>query len=134
MIFGIIMTLISAAALVIGISDGEILGIIAGLCGVPLGIWCVIYYRKNSKKEKERNKKQNQPERQISIDMDFDYDWRLMNDRIVKGMIVERKIYLNEINTLPGFTKISMYPQLMNDFGISYSELLDRVIQLAFDK
>lgn len=97
MIFWIIMTLISAAALVIGISDGEILGIIAGLCGVPLGIWCVIYYRKNSKKEKERNKKQNQPERQISIDMDFDYDWRLMNDRIVKGMIVECKIYLNEI-------------------------------------
>ena len=44
------------------------------------------------------------------------------------------QIYLNEINTLPGFTKISMYPQLMNDFGISYSELLDRVIQLAFDK
>ena len=29
---------------------------------------------------------------------------------------------------------ISMYPQLMNDFGISYSELLDRVIKLAFDK
>ena len=44
------------------------------------------------------------------------------------------QIYLNEINTLPGFTKISMYPQLMNDFGISYSELLDRVIKLAFDK
>ena len=44
------------------------------------------------------------------------------------------QIYLNEINTLPGFTKISMYPQLMNDFGISYSELLDRVILLAFDR
>lgn len=43
-------------------------------------------------------------------------------------------IYLNEINTLPGFTKISMYPQLMADFGISYSELLDRVISLAFEK
>lgn len=43
-------------------------------------------------------------------------------------------IYLNEINTMPGFTKISMYPQLMEDFGISYSELIDRLIQLAFDK
>ena len=43
-------------------------------------------------------------------------------------------IYLNEINTLPGFTKISMYPQLMNDLGISYPELLDRLISLAFDK
>lgn len=44
------------------------------------------------------------------------------------------RVYLNEINTMPGFTKISMYPQLMEDFGISYSELLDRLIQLAFDK
>lgn len=43
-------------------------------------------------------------------------------------------IYLNEINTMPGFTKISMYPQLMNDFGISYSELLDRLIALAMQK
>lgn len=44
------------------------------------------------------------------------------------------QVYLNEINTLPGFTKISMYPQLMADFGIPYSELLDRLIELAFDK
>lgn len=44
------------------------------------------------------------------------------------------QVYLNEINTMPGFTKISMYPQLMEDFGISYSELIDRLIQLAFDK
>lgn len=44
------------------------------------------------------------------------------------------KVYLNEINTMPGFTKISMYPQLMADFGIPYSELIDRLIELAFDK
>ena len=44
------------------------------------------------------------------------------------------EIYFNEINTIPGFTKISMYPQLMNDFGISYSELLDRLIALAFER
>lgn len=44
------------------------------------------------------------------------------------------KIYLNEINTMPGFTKISMYPQLMEDFGISYSDLIDRLIELAFDR
>lgn len=35
---------------------------------------------------------------------------------------------------MPGFTKISMYPQLMDDFGISYSELLDRLIELAVQK
>ena len=44
------------------------------------------------------------------------------------------KIYLNEINTMPGFTKISMYPQLMDDFGMRYSELLDRLIELAVQK
>ncbi len=44
------------------------------------------------------------------------------------------RIYLNEINTLPGFTKISMYPQLMADFGISYGELIDRLIELAFER
>ena len=44
------------------------------------------------------------------------------------------RIYLNEINTMPGFTKISMYPQLMADFGISYSDLIDKLIELAFDR
>ena len=44
------------------------------------------------------------------------------------------QIYFNEINTIPGFTKISMYPQLMNDLGIGYSELLDRLIALAFER
>ena len=41
------------------------------------------------------------------------------------------KIYLNEINTLPGFTDISMYPKLIEYGGISYTELLDRLINLA---
>ena len=44
------------------------------------------------------------------------------------------KIYLNEINTLPGFTQISMYPKLMEAFGIPYKELLDKVIDLAIKK
>lgn len=44
------------------------------------------------------------------------------------------QIYLNEINTMPGFTKISMYPQLMADYGITYSDLIDRLIALAFDR
>jgi D-alanine-D-alanine ligase len=40
-------------------------------------------------------------------------------------------IYLNEINTLPGFTSISMYPQLWQASGLSYSALLDRLVALA---
>ena len=45
-----------------------------------------------------------------------------------------QKIYLNEINTMPGFTQISMYPKLMEAFGISYSELLDKLIELSKNK
>ena len=44
------------------------------------------------------------------------------------------EVYLNELNTLPGFTKISMYPKLWEATGIPYSELLDRLIELAFEK
>ncbi|MFW5771343.1 MAG: D-alanine--D-alanine ligase family protein [Spirochaetota bacterium] len=42
--------------------------------------------------------------------------------------------YLNEINTLPGFTSISMYPKLLDNMGIPYPELLDRLLQLAFER
>jgi D-alanine-D-alanine ligase len=42
-----------------------------------------------------------------------------------------RKIYVNEINTMPGFTAISMYPKLWAATGLSYSELIDRLIQLG---
>ena len=42
-------------------------------------------------------------------------------------------IVLNEINTLPGFTPISMYPKLMEAMGVPYGELLDRLIGLAFE-
>lgn len=41
------------------------------------------------------------------------------------------RIILNEINTLPGFTEISMYPKLIENIGISYSELIDKLIELA---
>ncbi len=41
------------------------------------------------------------------------------------------KVYINEINTLPGFTNISMYPKLFNQVGIGYTELLDRLVELA---
>ena len=40
-------------------------------------------------------------------------------------------VVLNEINTLPGFTNISMYPKLWGAVGIEYSELLDKLIELA---
>jgi D-alanine-D-alanine ligase len=44
------------------------------------------------------------------------------------------KFYLNEINTLPGFTSISMYPKLWEATGLKYSDLLDKLIALAMDR
>ncbi|HEY5057100.1 MAG TPA: D-alanine--D-alanine ligase family protein, partial [Acidobacteriaceae bacterium] len=44
------------------------------------------------------------------------------------------RIFLNEINTLPGFTSISMYPKLWQASGLKYSELIDRLIQLALER
>lgn len=46
----------------------------------------------------------------------------------------EQKVVLNEINTLPGFTSISMYPKLWMQGGLSYSGLLDRLIELALEE
>ena len=50
---------------------------------------------------------------------------------------VEKKsneIFINEINTMPGFTNISMYPKLFEKSGVSYKELLNRLVDLAFEK
>ena len=44
------------------------------------------------------------------------------------------KLFVNEINTIPGFTSISMYPKLWETSGISYSELIDRLIELALER
>ena len=44
----------------------------------------------------------------------------------------DREIYFNELNTLPGFTNISMYPMLWNEAGVSTTELVDKLIEYAF--
>lgn len=41
---------------------------------------------------------------------------------------------INEINTLPGFTPISMYPRMWQESGVSYPELIDRLLQAALDR
>ncbi len=43
------------------------------------------------------------------------------------------KLYLNEVNTIPGFTSISMYPKLWEATGIPFKELVDKLIELAFE-
>ena len=44
------------------------------------------------------------------------------------------EIFLNEINTFPGFTPISMYPKLMQHYGIDFPSLIDKIIKLALEK
>jgi len=44
------------------------------------------------------------------------------------------RIYLNEVNTIPGFTAISMYPRLWQGSGMSLPELVDRLIGLALER
>lgn len=44
------------------------------------------------------------------------------------------EVYVNEINTIPGFTKVSMYPKLWMASGLSYSQLLDRLVELAIER
>lgn len=54
--------------------------------------------------------------------------------RVDSFLCDDGEILINEINTIPGFTSISMYPKLMDAIGIPYPELLDRLINLAIDR
>ena len=44
------------------------------------------------------------------------------------------EVVINEINTIPGFTRISMYPKLWDATGVPYPELIHRLIQLALER
>ena len=44
------------------------------------------------------------------------------------------EIYLNEVNTIPGFTSISMYPKLWEESGVPYPELIDKLVEYAFER
>jgi D-alanine-D-alanine ligase len=46
----------------------------------------------------------------------------------------KRGLVINEVNTIPGFTRISMYPRLWQASGVSYPDLIDRLIQLALER
>lgn len=46
----------------------------------------------------------------------------------------DNDVYVNEVNTLPGFTNISMYPSLLKHEGVAYQDLITRLIQMAIDR
>ena len=84
----------------------------------------------------------------IPASMDFDTLQRVQKTAIAAFKVLESRgmarvdmflsasneIYVNEINTIPGFTAISMYPKLWQDSGLSYTDLIDRLIQLALEQ
>ena len=75
------------------------------------------FYNKKLNKDKVLEKENNQNQKCNEIDAESVY----INDMV--------KIYLNEINTLPGFTEISMYPKLMINEKISYKNLITYLLQ-----
>jgi D-alanine-D-alanine ligase len=54
--------------------------------------------------------------------------------RVDMFLAKDDNLYINEVNTIPGFTSISMYPKLWQASGILYKELIDRLIKLAFEE
>ena len=44
------------------------------------------------------------------------------------------KLYINEINTMPGFTKYSMFPLLWQETGMTYAELIERIVELGYER
>jgi D-alanine-D-alanine ligase len=70
-------------------------------------------------------------------------DYAIRSFRAVEGtgmarcdFFLERrtgKIFINELNTIPGFTAISMYPKMWEASGLPYAKLIDRLIELAFE-
>lgn len=54
--------------------------------------------------------------------------------RVDSFLTKDGTVFVNEINTMPGFTSISMYPKMFEASGISYSELIDRLITLAIER
>jgi D-alanine-D-alanine ligase len=62
-------------------------------------------------------------------------DFLMEPTRDAKGRRIKKpRIFLNEINTMPGFTSISMYPKLWQASGVSYRKLIDRLIELAVER
>ena len=51
----------------------------------------------------------------------------------VELFLIGNEVLVNEVNTMPGFTSISMYPKLMESINISYTDLIDRLISLSMD-
>ena len=52
----------------------------------------------------------------------------------VDFFVTKEKIYFNEVNTMPGFTDISMYPKMLINDGFTYTEIIDTLVDNALNK
>lgn len=92
------------------------------------------------------------PEEQVELDVPADVDTDIAEDvrrlavrtfeaigceglaRVDVFVTHDRRVYVNEINTMPGFTALSMFPRMWAASGMSYPELVDRLLQLALER
>lgn len=92
------------------------------------------------------------PEEQVDLDVPADVDADIAEEvrrlavrtfeavgceglaRVDVFVTRDRKVYVNEINTMPGFTALSMFPRMWAASGMSYPELVDRLLQLALER
>ena len=92
------------------------------------------------------------PEEQVDLDVPADVDAEIAGEvqrlavrtfeaigceglaRVDVFVTRDRKVYVNEINTMPGFTALSMFPRMWAAGGMTYPELVDRLLQLALER
>ena len=92
------------------------------------------------------------PEEQVDLDVPADVDAEIADEvrrlavrtfeavgceglaRVDVFVTRDRKVYVNEINTMPGFTALSMFPRVWEASGVPYPELVDRLLQLALER
>lgn len=92
------------------------------------------------------------PEEQVDLDVPADVDADIAEEvrrlavrtfeaigceglaRVDVFVTRDRKVYVNEINTMPGFTALSMFPRMWAASGMAYPELVDRLLQLAMER
>ena len=44
------------------------------------------------------------------------------------------EVYINEINTIPGFTKYSMFPKMWEEMGVGFTELIERIVEFGYER
>ncbi len=82
---------------------------------------------------KDLSEEEEERIRQTALEVYNAFDCRGLS-RVDFFYTAQKELYFNEINTLPGFTEISMYPKLWQDMGINYAQLIDEIVEFTMNK